>query len=132
VASGSSAIGRPINSESQVRGFQSQHWNQERENVGDQQQLVEQLTHNPKIEGSNPNTETRRGEMLKKSFILGDQQQLIEQLTHNNKIVGSNPVTGTKREKITTSAVGRTMDTQSRYCRFKYIVNDVDTTKSSS
>ncbi len=54
--------------------------------------MVENLTHNPKIEGSNPATSTSKRILQKVEtywFLFGST--VVENLTHNPKIEGSNP-----------------------------------------
>jgi hypothetical protein len=73
---------------------------------------VEHMTHNLKIEGSNPVTMHRESENHKKQSNFFDSDEcnqpgamtsgssIVVDLTHNPKIEGSNPATGTGGENI--------------------------------
>ncbi len=64
--------------------------------------MVKHLTRNPKIEGLNLFTGTRREKTARiKVFIklLIGCSTMVECLAHNLKIEGSNPATYTKRKK---------------------------------
>ncbi len=54
--------------------------------------VVEKLTHNPRVKGSNPATGTRRWKKVTKSLPpwLHPSSTVVEHLTHNPKIEGFN------------------------------------------
>jgi hypothetical protein len=62
--------------------------------------VVEHLTHNPKIDGSNPTTGTRRENMVSKSR----NYKVVKKSTHDPNNKGLNPTTGTKRENMVSKA----------------------------
>jgi hypothetical protein len=65
--------------------------------------VVEHLTHNPKVNGSNPSTGTGKQKKAKNVIELkwlGPISTMVKYLTHNPKSNGSKPTTGTRREKL--------------------------------